>query len=54
VRLTLDAGKGGIIIGRSHWFISNAAWVGNVLTGETGVGVTDAEMARMFPDAGWT
>lgn len=53
VTLALDAGRGGITIDRTHWFISGAAWAGLVMTGTATPGVSDAEMATMLPGCGW-
>lgn len=61
VTLATHAGNGGITIGADWWALSDCKWAGLVMTGVATPGestaqtlrVSDAEMARMFPDAGW-
>lgn len=44
---------GGITIGRRRWELRDYARDGMTLTARSSLCVTDAEMAAMFPDAGW-
>lgn len=61
VTLALDEGTGGIAIGDDWWELADCKWAGLVMTGTATPGesiartlrVTDAEMARMFPDGPW-
>jgi hypothetical protein len=53
VTLALSGGAGGITIGRAFRFISGATWQGTTMTGQTMAGVSDPEMARMFPGCSW-
>lgn len=53
VTLALDNGSGGITIGAERWNLAGCRWVGAEMTGAATVPVSDAEMARMFPDCGW-
>ena len=53
VTLALDNGSGGITIGAERWNLAGCRWVGTEMTGAATVPVSDAEMARMFPDCGW-
>lgn len=53
VTLATDNGSGGITIGAERWLLRGCRWVGAEMRGTATLAVTDAEMAAMFPDAGW-
>ncbi len=53
ITLALDSGAGAITIGRQPWHLFGCRWDGRVMTGTVSPGVTDEEMARMFPGLDW-